>query len=250
MNHKTAMTLLPAGADGQLGPFRRFLLDRHIARCTSCRAEQEALHALSTVVRTSLPVHRAPPSLAARIGAALPREAPPEPVRTRLLWPQLGFGVGGALAGAALTLALMWTPAAPDRLATEAVANHVRSMLADHLTDVTTSDQHTVKPWLSARLDFSPVAKDFTASGYPLVGGRLDYIDGHQAAAIVYRRDRHIINLFVYPSNEADALPRMEQRDGFHIVRWRSGGLKYIAVSDVEAAQLQGFVTLVRQAAG
>lgn len=248
MKHPIAMTLLPAGVDGQLGRFRHFLLNRHIVHCTACRAEQEALHALRTAIRANLPTYRAPPSLAVRIGSALPREAPPEVRRVRPWMPQLGFGFGGALAGAALALALVWTPGAPDPLAADVVADHVRSMLADHLTDVATSDQHTVKPWLSARLDFSPVAKDFAAEGYPLLGGRLDYVAGHRAAAVVYRRDKHIINLFVYPSDQPDAPPRLEQRDGFNLIRWQMGGLTYVAVSDVEAAQLQGFVRLVRAA--
>jgi anti-sigma factor RsiW len=250
MNHQTAMSLLSASVDGQLGPIRRFLLNRHIARCTSCRTEQEALQAVRTAIRTNLPTHRAPPNLAVRIGAALPREAPPSVRPSRLWLPRLGFGLGGALAGAALTLALGWTPLAPDPLAADVVADHVRSMLADHLTDVATSDQHTVKPWLSARLDFSPVTKDFAADGYPLLGGRLDYVAGHRAAAVVYRRDKHIINLFVYPSNQPDAAPRLEKRDGFNVIRWQMGGLTYVAVSDVETAQLQGFVGLVQAAAG
>jgi len=115
-----------------------------------------------------------------------------------------------------------------------------------HLTDVLTSDQHTVKPWLSARLDLSPVVKDFAAEGYPLVGGRLDYVEGHRAAAIVYRRDKHVINLFALVSDErTDAAPRLQSLDGFNVVRWRMDGLTYVAVSDVEAAQLMAFVRLV-----
>ena len=122
--------------------------------------------------------------------------------------------------------------------------------MADHLMDVPTSDQHTVKPWLSARLDLSPVVKDLSAEGYPLAGGRLDYVDGHRAAAIVYHRDKHIINLFAFVSDErANSPPRQEKRDGFNIVEWRMGGLSYVAVSDVEASQLLAFARLV-QAAG
>ena len=108
---------------------------------------------------------------------------------------------------------------------TDVVADHVRSLMADHLMDVPTSDQHTVKPWLSARLDLSPVVKDFAAEGYPLVGGRLDYVDGHRAAAIVYHRDKHVINLFAFVSGDrANSPPRQEKRDGFNIVEWRMGG--------------------------
>jgi anti-sigma factor RsiW len=246
MNHDHAKHLLPAYADRQTGPVRRFFLSRHVARCPSCLAELEAIQSMRTALRTNLPVHRASPGLAMRIASALPREASP-PVRRQRF--HLGFGgaaLAGGLAGVALTLAVTRVTPPADRLAADVVADHVRSMMADHLTDVATSDQHTVKPWLSARLDLSPVVKDFVAEGYPLVGGRLDYVDGHRAAAIVYRRDKHVINLFAFVSADgSDAAPKLESRDGFNVVRWRMGGLTYVAVSDVEAAQLEAFVRLV-----
>ena len=117
--------------------------------------------------------------------------------------------------------------------------------------DVATSDRHTVKPWFSARLDLSPVVRDFAAEGFPLAGGRLDYVDGHRAAAIVYRRDKHVINLFAFAGDDrAGGSLRQDSRDGFNIVRWRMGGLSYVAVSDVEAAQLLAFVALVREPGG
>jgi anti-sigma factor RsiW len=246
MNHDRAKRLLPAYADRQIGPVRRFFLGRHIARCPSCLAELEVIQAMRSALRTNLPVHRAPPALAMRIASALPREAPPPPVRRQSF--RFGFAgaaMAGSLAGVALTLAVTRaTP--PDAMVADVVADHVRSMMADHLTDIPTSDQHTVKPWLSARLDLSPVVKDFVAEGYPLVGGRLDYVDGHRAAAIVYRRDKHVINLFAFLSGDAtDAAPRQESRDGFNVVRWRAGGLTYVAVSDVEASQLLAFARLV-----
>lgn len=145
----------------------------------------------------------------------------------------------------ALTLAVVHR-GAPDPLVADVVADHVRSLMEGHLVDVETSDQHTVKPWLSARLDLSPVVEDFAAQGFPLVGGRLDYVDGHRAAALVYRRDKHVINLFAFVSGAPeDRALRVDSRDGFHVVRWRMGGLEYVAVSDVEAAQLLAFCRLV-----
>jgi anti-sigma factor RsiW len=248
MNHDRAKRLLPAYADRQAGPIQRFFLRRHIARCPSCLAELEAVHAMRTALRTNLPLHRAPPALAMRIASALPREAPP-PVRRHPL--RLGFagaGLAGGLAGVALTLAVTRLTPPPDPMVTEVVADHVRSMMADHLMDVATSDQHTVKPWLSARLALSPVVKDLAAEGYPLVGGRLDYVDGRRAAAMVYRRDKHVINLFAFVSSDAsDAAPKQDVRDGFNVIRWRMDGLTYAAVSDVEAAQLHAFVELVER---
>jgi anti-sigma factor RsiW len=247
MKHNRAQRLLPAYADRQLGAVRRFLLRRHLGFCPSCMAELESLHSMQTALRTNLTTYRAPPGLATRIGSALPREAPPVVRRRRLEFGFAGGGLAGALAGVALTLAVGRLTPAPDPLVADVVADHVRSMMAEHLTDVATSDRHTVKPWLSARLDLSPVVKDFVAEGYPLVGGRLDYVDGRRAAAMVYRRDKHVINLFALLSEDrSDLAPRQEARDGFNIVRWRMDGLTYVAVSDVEAPQLMAFVRLVQ----
>jgi anti-sigma factor RsiW len=246
MKHDRVKHLLPAYVDRQTGPVGRFLLSRHVARCPSCLAELEVLQAMRTALRTNLPVHRAPPALAMRIASALPREAPP-PVRRPWFRPGFaGAAMAGGFAGVVLTLAVTRVAPSADPLVADVVADHVRSMMADHLTDVATSDQHTVKPWLSARLDLSPVVKDFVAEGFPLIGGRLDYVDGHRAAAIVYRRDKHVINLFAFVADDgSNAAPKLESRDGFNVVRWRMGGLTYVAVSDVEAAQLEAFVRLV-----
>lgn len=246
MNHDRAKHLLPAYGDRQTGPVQRFFLGLHIARCPSCLAELEATQALRIALRTNLPSFRAPPSLAMRIGSTLPRETSFRARSPRRLG-FVGSALGGALAGVILTLGATHMAPAPDPLIAAVVGSHVRSMMADHLTDVPTSDRHTVKPWLSARLDLSPVVKDLGAEGYPLVGGRLDYIDGRRAAAIVYRRAQHVINLFVFVSGgRLDAAPKQEARDGFNIVRWRMGGLDYVAVSDVEATQLMTFAGLVQ----
>jgi anti-sigma factor RsiW len=251
MKHDRIQRLLPAYSDRQLGPVRRFLLGRHIARCPSCLGQLEAMQVLRTALRTNLTAYRAPPGLAARIGSALPREAPaPAMRRRRLRFGFAGSAMAGAIAGVALTVMVTRLTPATDPLVADVVADHVRSLMGDHLMDVPTSDQHTVKPWLSARLDLSPVVKDFVAEGYPLAGGRLDYVEGHRAAAIVYRRDKHVINLFAFVSTErSDLPPRQESLDGFNVVRWRMDGLTYVAVSDVELSQLLGFVRLV-QASG
>jgi anti-sigma factor RsiW len=115
--------------------------------------------------------------------------------------------------------------------------------MADHLTDVLTSDQHTVKPWLSRHIDVSPPVQELAAEGFPLVGGRIDYIDGHPAAVVVYRHAKHVINLFAWASTSADAPMRTEIRQGFNVVMWRKGGIAYAAVSDVAADQLMTFAS-------
>ncbi len=248
MNHDRAKNLLPAYVDHQIGAIRRFLLGRHIARCPSCLAELEATQTLRTAIRTNLPVHRAAPTLAMRIGSALPREAPPVVRRSSRPFGFAGAAMAGGFAGIALTVAVTRLSPMPDPMIVDVVSDHVRSLMADHLTDVATSDHHTVKPWLSDRLDMSPVVKDFVADGYPLVGGRLDYVEGHRAAAVVYRRDKHVINLFAFLSDgPSDMPPRQDAHNGFNVVRFRMDGLSYIAVSDLEAVQLMAFVRLVEK---
>jgi anti-sigma factor RsiW len=241
--------LLSAALDGELGPFRRWRMARHLARCPACAAKLEALQTMQGAIRSTLTRHRAPPGLAQRIGNMLPRESPappPVPLRWRFV-PMAGTGFAGALAGVALTLLVLGGPAHQTSAVTDAVlASHIRSLMADHLTDVLTSDQHTVKPWLSARLDVSPSVTDFAAEGFPLVGGRMDYIDGHPAAAVVYRRARHVINLFAWAAPDAaDAPFKRETRQGFNLISWRHGGIEYVAISDVEADQLAIFTRLV-----
>jgi anti-sigma factor RsiW len=241
-----ARPLLPRLADGALGVLRHYRVSRHLARCPGCARDLEDTLAMRAAIRTNLPYHRAPPSLAARIGAVLPREVPPTPSRPWHRGPALRIaatGVAGALAGVALTLLLAGGPGGPPRgMVGAAVDSHIRAMMADHLIDIATSDRHTVKPWLSARLDVSPPVRDLAGQGFPLVGGRLDYIDGHPAAAVVYRHDRHVINLFAWAApGAADAGFHAEQRQGFNVVTWRRDGVAYCAVSDVEAEELAAF---------
>jgi anti-sigma factor RsiW len=202
-------------------------------------------------IRAGVTRHRAPLGLALRIGNMLPHEAiaPAPTVRTRWrMAPLAGTGFAGSLAGVALTLLVIGEMVQhTDRAATEAVLDsHIRSLMPDHLTDVLTADQHTVKPWLSAHLDVSPPVSDFVAEGFPLVGGREDYIDGHPAAAVVYRHAMHVINLFAWAASDAaDAPFRIETRQGFNLISWRHGGIEYVAVSDVETDQLAAFTRLV-----
>ena len=227
-------------ADDEVGPVRRLLLSRHLRRCAACAARYEEILTMRRTLRERLPAHRAPPALAARIGAAIAAEARPAPIPSpsRRLFPTLlgplGGGAVGALAGVALTLLVLGGSGAGDRLTEDVLASHLRSLMGDHLTDVPTSDRHT------------PPVHDFAAEGFPLVGGRLDYLDGHPAAAVVYRSDRHVINLFAWRADPNDpATPRARQLQGFNVICWRADGTGYCAVSDVERDTLERFVKLV-----
>jgi anti-sigma factor RsiW len=256
MDCDRAAGLLSGLLDAALGPFQRLRVSRHVAGCDACAAKLEELRAMQAAIRTNLPYHRAPPGLAARIGAALEREAPPASAvaaaRPWFRWPAVGMagtGLAGAMAGVVLTILVLGAqPVGQGDVMQGVIGSHIRSMQADHLTDVPTSDQHTVKPWLSERLDVSPQVRDLKDAGFPLVGGRLDYVDGHPAAAVVYRRAKHVINLFAWSSpGSADEPFHTASRQGFNLVTWRRGGITYYAVSDVEADQLFEFARLVAQ---
>jgi anti-sigma factor RsiW len=247
-----ASGLLSPLVDSALGPFTRWRVRRHVAGCTDCADKLEELRAMQSAIRTKLAFHRAPPGLAARIGAALPRETAPAASRPWFRMPAFSFGttgLAGALAGVALTLLIVGGQNTAQReVMQDVIGSHIRSLQADHLTDVLTSDQHTVKPWLSARLDVSPPVKELKDQGYPLIGGREDYVDGHPTAVVVYRRAKHVINLFAWASpGRSDEAFHDESRQGFNIVTWRRGGITYYAVSDVEADQLSEFAKLVSE---
>jgi anti-sigma factor RsiW len=163
-----------------------------------------------------------------------------------------GTGLVGALAGVALTILVMsgqqGMGGGHGEVMQAVIGSHIRSLQAEHLTDVLTSDQHTVKPWLSARLDVSPPVLELKDQGFPLVGGRQDYVDGHPTAVVVYRHAKHVINLLAWASpGAANEPPRDESRQGFNVVTWRRNASR-ITRADVEADQLAEFAKLVAQA--
>ena len=125
----------------------------------------------------------------------------------------------------------------------ELVSSHVRSLQIDHLSDVASTDQHTVKPWFNGKLDFSPTVIDLAPQGFPLIGGRLDYLDEHTAAVLIYRHNQHPINLYIWPSTHQDTTPQAQSLQGFHIINWTAGGMNYCAVSDLAANELKLFVS-------
>jgi anti-sigma factor RsiW len=141
-----------------------------------------------------------------------------------------------------------WLAPNQDALLVQEVQTaHVRSLITSHLTDVNSSDQHTVKPWFSGKLDFSPPVTDLASQGYPLQGGRLDYLNNRSVAALVYQRNKHLINLFIWPSTDGNQAPRISTYNGYHLMHWSQSGMNYWAVSDLSLSELQSFVQLVQQ---
>ena len=133
-------------------------------------------------------------------------------------------------------------------LAQEIINSHVRSLIANHLVDVETSDQHVVKPWFNGRTDFSPTVTDFADRGYPLTGGRLDYIDHRPVAVLIYHRRLHPINLYIWPAaGPSLSSSRTFSQQGYHLIHWSDGGMTYWAISDLNANELKDFADLVRK---
>jgi anti-sigma factor RsiW len=194
-------------------------------------------------LRRNAPRYPAPEALRADLRAGVAAACVASPER-HLRLPGASFGAGFALAAClALFLVLPRIPRPGPGLADTVVAAHIRALQPGHLMDVVSTDQHTVKPWFDGRLPFAPPVKDFAAAGFPLVGGRLDYLAGHSAAALIYRHGRHVINLFVWPGAAApDPLPASGSRDGYNFLRWSQGGMMFWAVSDLNAQELAGFV--------
>jgi anti-sigma factor RsiW len=153
-------------------------------------------------------------------------------------------------AAAVIVLALvplLRGPSTQEILAQQVLSSHIRSLMPQHLTDVSSSDQHTVKPWFNGRLDFSPPVADFAKEGFPLVGGRLDYVDNRPVAALVYGRRKHFINVFVWPSaSKIDAGTKDMTLQGYNLVQWTKSGMTYWVVSDLSKSELDEFVRQVR----
>ena len=245
MDCNEAIELLPAQVDGELGLRDALRIEQHLQGCAACRAEYAQLVAVRAAVKEHATYFAAPHDLARRIGRALP--AAPVP-RARRTWDWTNAGaLLAAMVAVAWSLGLYLTlPTGADRLADEVVADHVRSMMSDHATDVASTDQHTVKPWFNGKLDFSPPVNDLTSEGFPLVGGRLDYLDHRPVAALVYRHNQHVINLFVAPVPAGKNVdPQQLTRQGYHLIHWVQGGMDFWAVSDVETVQLDKFKNLI-----
>ena len=239
MECKDARALLTAHVDGELDAHDAHALDNHLRGCADCRGQHATLQSLRSAVSAHATRYRAPEDLADQITEALP--AGSRRPRGRF-WSGAGAGAA-ATAALAIMLGLglfSLQPSPDDLLADEAVANHVRSLQGGHTVDVTSSDQHTVKPWFNGKLDYAAPVHDLTAEGFTLVGGRLDYFAHRPVAALVYRHRLHSINLFILPAKPGQTAPAGTlHRQGFAIERWTHDGMDFWAVSDADAASLR-----------
>ena len=235
--------------DGELDLVKSIEIEQHLANCSSCSQTYKGLRGLQTAVRSDALRFQPPADLENRLRSTLRREDKPDRKRALLRWPWLlAATLCGAILIVGLSLAGMFTrQSSDDLLAQEVVSSHVRSLMADHLTDVPSTDQHTVKPWFDGKLDFSPTVKDLSQQGFVLTGGRLDYIGNRPVAALVYQRRQHPINLFVWPATATPAMnEKALERQGYNLIRWSNGGMTYWAVSDLNLAELQQFAQLLQ----
>lgn len=251
MDCRETQSLIHGYVDGELDLVTGLEIERHLQECPECAHALSGLQEVRAAIRSSAPYYQAPPGLAGRVRSSVrgaTRGGRPLPLRPGPL-----FALAASLALMAVAgwgWARLRLASSDDAVLTrELVASHVRSqLLPSHRFDVASSDPHTVKPWFEGKLDFSPPAKDLTAQGFPLVGGRLDYLHDRPVAAIVYQRRKHSINLFVWLSTRADdAAPAKASRQGFHMLRWTSSGMTFWAVSDLNEGELQEFVRLIQR---
>ena len=238
-----AEILLHALIDGELDAGHALEVEAHIADCPACSAEFVAYRRMSRVIAGADLRYTAPPALRRRIEAALPQPQPrPQaPNRRSVL---RGFALGSAVSAIAATglFAIVLRSDDEQRIESEVVSAHLRSLQAGHLIDVVSTDQHTVKPWFNGKLDVSPPVIDLTAQGFTLIGGRLDYVDARAIGAVVYKRRAHVINLFVAQTASTERkAAKIETIQGFNIRSCSDRGLNYWAVSDVGADELAEF---------
>ena len=272
MNCEEATKLMDGYLDSELDPMTSQKIEQHLRDCHNCDERYTANRTLIRAISRAIPYHKAPVELRERIQSSLREEIAERP--TRSVAPDARpviakkqreprsvlFGTSWnwlALAASIVFVAIVaWnlvprlqqpSASAEQFLATQLIASHVRSLMANHLADVASSDQHTVKPWLDAKLDFAPPVVDLTNAGFPLIGGRLDYLDNRSVAALIYQRRKHFINLFVWPASGASRTTKEISHQGYHLLHWVEGDFNYWAVSDVNKEDLQNFQHLLEE---
>ena len=248
MTCRETQDLLNAYVDGELDSAGSVGVESHVQACASCLAEVENLHALASAIENGALRFKAPHRLRKNVQTAI-REANPDVRRSFFDWRW-----ASALASLVLIVAVTWAitnqrarSSEEALLVNDIVSSHVRSMMANHITDVESSDSHTVKPWFGGKLDYSPPAKDLTSQGFRLVGGRMDYLDHRPVAAVVYQRSQHFINLFVWPVSDSGIKEEQLARQGYNLIHWTKSGMTYWLVSELNLAELQQCAELLKE---
>jgi anti-sigma factor RsiW len=271
MTCEEAIKLMDGYLDGELGAITNQAIEQHLRECHNCDQAYKTHGSLIRAIDNATPYFKAPVELRERIQSSLREETTQDPVRNGVRGAQVMFnkrqpqspfipsaipwnwlGLAAALVLAATIIfnvvPRLQRPGADPFLATQLIASHVRSLMANHLTDVASSDQHTVKPWLDTKLDFAPPVVDLSEKGFPLVGGRLDYLDNRPVAALIFQRRKHFINLFVWPAGaDAARSTKAMTREGYQLLHWQDSDFNYWAVSDINEQELQEFKQLFEE---
>jgi anti-sigma factor RsiW len=245
MNCQQAKPLIEPYADGELDAAAILELEKHIHDCPACALAWRNTQALKEALKQDALFFAAPKELRRKIKGELYSQ-----LSTKSRW---GFwswnwltATTTSVAFACLALLLTVTltgPSAQQQFAREIVSSHIRSLMASHIMDVVSTDQHTVKPWFNGKLDFSPPVKDLAVQGFPLIGGRLDYLGGRDVAALVFQRNKHLINLFIWPvtATGSEPVPLMPI-NGYNLIHWSEANMTFWAVSDLNGKELMEFV--------
>ena len=252
MNCDESQVLMHGYLDGELDPLGSLAFEAHLASCKECGPKLQRYKDLGAAVRNTAEYFTAPQELRTAIVAQLrppSRKAAWRPGRSPV-WQALVGAVAALLIATVGLNTILLHRSAENLLAQEVVASHARSLMANHLFDVVSTDRHTVKPWLDRNLDFAPTVVDFAKQDFALAGGRLDYLDHRQVAALVYRHRQHIVNVFIWPAADVgDSAPQWISQQGYNIAHWTESGMNYWVISDVDRSGLIDFVGLLRSAA-
>ena len=242
--------LLHAYADGELDVVRSLEMEQHLKGCPKCEAKLTSLKALHAALAEGDLAYHAPASLRDKIRHMAPateRKAERQPLDLQWLWRWIAMGATAvAICTILLRPAEFPQSASGDEMVNEMVACHIRSLMPGHLTDVLSSDKHTVKPWFAGKLDFAPDVKDFTAQSFPLIGGRLDYVNNRTVAALVYQHNKHLINVFIWPTTSATgAASEIKNYHGYEVISFNANGFRYSLVSDMDPTELKELAGLL-----
>lgn len=247
MNCHETRSFLDGYVDRELDLVHATEIEAHLVVCSACSSARDSLESLGRRLKNGGLYHRAPVGLADRVRSQLPRASLTSgkrlPIRRGWTWTALAAAAACAALVVGMLLGRLSRPSEETLVAQEVASAHVRSLMGGHLVDIPTSDQHTVKPWFAGKLDFSPPVPDLAEAGFPLVGGRLDYLANRPVAALVYQRRKHFVNVFAWPSPAARESGELKLvRNGYNLIHWNHGGMSFWVASDVSAADLEELV--------
>lgn len=251
MNCREARRLLHAYIDAELDAENSLEVEQHLKNCQGCSRNYHHYLALRTVIREGSLYFSTPELLRRRVQSSIRRADQSTGLVRRISWRSLSIVAAVLLALFGVWGLLQWwsaSSAPPNTLAQEVLDSHIRSLLSNHLVDITSSDQAAVKPWFTGKLGFAPPVIDLNAQGYPMLGGRLDYLGNHMIAAVVYKCGSHVINVFFWPSTQQEeTAAQTTTLRGYNLTHWTAYGMDCWAVSDLETSKLHQFVQLIQQ---